>query len=58
MSQSARQRKPWWLFAYVMLQWPFIVLGVIAAFVWHGMNLGWHAGNHIQRKAERHAYED
>lgn len=52
------QKKPYWLYLYVCLQWPFIIVGTVAAFVWHGINLGWYAGNHNQRKAERRVYED
>lgn len=58
MSDSITTKKRlWWAVPYVLLQWPFIIIGALAGFAWEGIDLGLHLSRHIQRKAEKNARE-
>lgn len=46
--RPADQRLPLWLVTIlILLSFPFMAVGIVAAFVWDSLDLGWHAGMHI-----------
>lgn len=52
----ANERGIWsWTTIYILLQWPFIIVGILIEFIYEGLELGWYTGKEIQKRVEDRA---